>query len=296
MPSDIQTISIPHLGGSTIGYRFGKPYDPDLPTLVLSNSWSTSAELYRPQFTDEDLNKTANVLAIEPYGHGATRATYSDFSYWDSAIANLQVLDVLNIADAFVQGTSQGGWVTVRTALLAPGRVKGIIPLGTSMDYESQRSRDLGCWDGIEFCTPAIDGLADRVDADWVIPTDTVDAVLVEGFGDTVTDDMRALWHAEHQKNYAGDDGRQRLRTIAINLRDRDGLHGRLDQVTCPVLWMQGSADRVYSARNAEEEIGLFINSADAQLKIVEDGQHFLSASHPAEVNAATIDFINRWK
>lgn len=296
MTTDIQTITIAHLGGSTIGYKFGKPYDADLPTLVLSNSWSTSVELYRPQFADEDLNKAANLLAIEPYGHGATRATYSDFTYWDSAIAILQALDVLKIGDVFVQGTSQGGWVTVRTALLAPDRVKGIIPLGTSMDYESQRSRDLGCWDGIGFNTPAIDSLAGSVEVDWVIPTDTVDAVLVEGFGDTVTDEMRSLWRTEHQKNYAGDDGRQRLRTIAINLRDRDGLHGRLDQVTCPVLWMQGSADRVYSVNNAQEEIEMFKNSRDAELKIVEDGQHFLSASHPAQVNAATIDFINRWK
>lgn len=295
MTSDISTISIPHLGGSTIGYKFGRPYNPDLPTVVMSNSWSTSAELYRPQFADEDLNKTANLLAIEPYGHGATRATYSDFTYWDSPIAILQVLDVFNITNAFVLGTSQGGWVAVRTALLAPERIKGIIPLGTSMDNESQRSRDLGCWDGIEFCTPAVDDLASSVDDDWVIPPEMVDEVLKVGLGDTVTGDLRAFWVKEHQKNYAGDEGAQRLRTIAINLRDRDGLHGRLDRVECPVLWMQGNADQVYSAQNAEDEIGLFENSPNAQLKIVENGQHFLSASHPAQVNSATIDFIKRW-
>ena len=279
MTSGIQTVSVSHLGGSTIGYKFGRSYNPDLPTLVLPNSWSTSAELYRPQFADGDLNKTANIVAIEPFGHGATRATYSDFTYWDGAIANLQVLDALNIPDAFVLGTSQGGWVAPRMALLAPERIKGIIPLGTSMDYESQRTRDLGCWDGIEFCTPAIDALAESVADDWLIPTDMVDAVLREGFGDTVSKDERSFWHATHQQNYSGDDGRQRLRTIAINLRDRDGLHGRLDRVTCPVLWMQGSADPVYSVRNAEEEIRMFTNSADAQLKVIDGGQHFLSAS-----------------
>lgn len=296
MGSSIQTISVSHLGGSTIGYKFGRQYNPDLPTLILSNSWSTSAELYRPQFADEDLNKIADVLAIEPFGHGVTRATYSDFTYWDSAVANLQVLDAMNIPNAFVLGTSQGGWVAPRMALLAPSRINGIIPLGTSMDYESERSRGLGCWDGIEFCTPAIAALAESVGDDWMIPTDMVDAVLLEGFDDTVSDDERSFWHGTHQQNYSGDDGRQRLRTIAINLRDRDGLHGRLDQVKCPVLWMQGSVDRVYSVRNAEEEIGMFTNSADAQLKVVDDGQHFLSASNPDDVDVAVIDFINRWK
>ena len=296
MSTEINTLEIPHLGGSTIGYRFGQPYNPALPTLVLTNSWSTSAQLYRPQFEDEGLNRVANVLAIEPYGHGRTRATYADFTYWDSAIANLQVLEKLQIDRAFAQGTSQGGWVVVRMALLAPDRIAGIIPVGTSMDYESQASRDLGCWNGLEFCSPAIEALAAPVGDDWKIPEEMVDATLVEGFGDTVTDDDRAFWRKEHQQNYSGDAGRQRLRTIAINLRDRDGLHGRLDQVRCPVLWMQGTADRVYSVANAEKEIKLFKNSADAQLKIVADGQHFLSASHPQELNQAIIQFIQKWQ
>jgi pimeloyl-ACP methyl ester carboxylesterase len=295
MSTGTQTIDIPHLGGSTIGYQLAEPYDSSLPTVVLANSFSTSAELYRPQFVDEKLTAVANLLAIEPYGHGETRAGYADYTYWDSAIANLQVLDALGIKDAFALGTSQGGWIATRMAMLAPARIKGIIPLGTSMDYESPRSRDLGCWDGIAFCTPAIDALANPVGDDWVIPTDLVDAVLAEGFGDDVSDEERAFWHKTHQANYTCDAGRQRLRTISVNLRDRDGLHGRLDGVRCPVLWLQGTADRVYSVANAEDEIGRFTGSTHAELRIVEGGQHFLSASNPDDVNAATAEFVARW-
>ena len=159
MSNEVQTVTVPHLGSSAIGYKFGKPYDASLPTLVLVNSFTTSVEQYRPQFADEQLSAAANLLALEPYGHGQTRASYEQFTYWDSAIANLQVLDALGISEAFVLGTSQGGWIAARMAMLAPGTVKGIMPLGTSMDFESQRSRDLGCWDGISFCTPAIDAL-----------------------------------------------------------------------------------------------------------------------------------------
>jgi pimeloyl-ACP methyl ester carboxylesterase len=294
--SDTETITVPHLGTSTIGYRFGKEYDASLPTLVLVNSFSTSVELYRPQFADEALSATANLLAIEPYGHGRTRASYEQFTYWDSAVANLQVLEALGIPEAFVLGTSQGGWVAARMAMLAPRTVKGILPLGTSMDYESQRSRDLGCWDGIAFCTPAIDALAGSVGDDWVIPVELVDAVLAEGFGEDVPPDERTFWHTTHQQNYTGDAGRDRLRICSINLRDRDGLHGRLDSVRCPVLWMQGTADPVYSVANAEDEIKRFVNSPDAQLRVVEGGRHFLSATHPDEVNPAAVEFINRWK
>lgn len=291
-----ETVSVSHLGTSTIGYKFGAPYDATLPTLVMVNSFSTSVEIYRPQFADTELGKTANLLAIELYGHGRTRCAYEHFTYWDSAIANLQVLEALGIGEAFVLGTSQGGWVAARMAMLAPSNVKGIIPLGTSMDFESQRSRELGCWDGIEFCTPSIDALAESVGDDWVVPEEFVDAVLGAGLGDDVTSEERSFWHATHQQNYSGDAGRKRLRISTINLRDRDGLHGRLDSVRCPVLWMQGTADQVYSVANAEEEIGLFSNSADAELRIVDGGQHFLSASDPDVVNSATVEFIRRWK
>ena len=293
--ANAETIEVPHLGGSRIGHRFDKAYDASLPTLVMVNSFSTSVELYRPQFNDERLTAAANLLAFEPYGHGETRAAFPQFTYWDSAIANLQALEALGISQAFVLGTSQGGWTAARMAMLAPDVVQGILPLGTSMDYESQRSRDLGCWDGIAFCTPAIDALAEPVDDDWVIPTDLVDAVLQEGFGD-VPPDERSFWHEEHQRNYTGDAGRERLRLISINLRDRDGLEARLDSVRCPVLWMQGTADRVYSVANAQEEIKLFVNSTDAQLRVVEGGRHFLSATHPEEVNTAAVEFIDRWK
>jgi len=295
MAEKTTTVDIAHLGGSTVGYKFGKAYDPSLPTLIMVNSFTTSVELYRPQFADAELMQAANLLAIEPYGHGATYGTYRQFTYWDSAIANLQVLDALGIDQAFALGTSQGGWIVTQTAMLAPDRIKGIIPLGTSMDSESQQSRDLGCWDGIEFCTPAIDSLAEPVDDDWVVPEEFVNGVLDAGLGATVTAEDRAFWLGVYQHNYVGDIGRERLRICSINLRDRDSLLARLNSVTCPVLWMHGTNDTVYSVANAEDGIKRFTRSTDAQLKIVDGGEHFLSASHPEHVNPAVIEFISKW-
>ncbi|MGR3934337.1 alpha/beta fold hydrolase [Streptomyces sp. BRA346] len=289
-----QTVEIPHLGGSTVGYTFARPYDPALPTLVLINSYTTSAELYRPQFADPALASAANLLALEPYGHGRTRASYPHFTFWDSAIANLQVLEALEIREAFVLGTSQGGWVAARMALLAPDVVKGIMALGTSMDFESPRSRDLGCWDGVEFNTPLVDALADPVGEDWVVPDELVDAVLDTALGG-VSDEERDFWLATYRANYTGDAGRHRLRLSTVNLRDRDGLHGRLDEIRCPILWLHGTADQVYSVANAQEEIRMFTRSPEARLDVIEGGQHFLSASHPAEVDSAAIDFLKRW-
>jgi len=107
--------------------------------------------------------------------------------------------------------------------------------------------------------------------------------------------ETRDYWVKEIQSNYAGDDGRRRVRMAAINLSDRDGLHRRLFDVKCPVLWLHGTDDAVYSVANAEEEIKLFVNSPDAQLKVVKDGQHFLSFSHPKEVDGALIEFVGKY-
>lgn len=290
-----ETVSVPHLGGSTISYKFGKPYDPSLPTLVMINSFTTSMELYRAQYADSALIAAMNVLAIEPYGHGATRATWEQFTYWDSAIADLQVLEALGIPEAFVLGTSQGGWIAARMAMLAPDTVKGIIVLGTSMDDESQRSRDLGCWDGDEFVTPTIDEFFAPVGDDWVVTDDYVTKLLESGLGDTVTPEEHAFWLTTYRANYTGDAGRKRILVSAINLRDRDGLHARLYNVLCPVLWLHGSEDSVYSIANAREEIAMFTNSPSAEVRVVEGGQHFLSASNPADVDQATIQFVDHW-
>lgn len=287
-----QTVTVPHLGGSQIGYRRPKPHDPSKPTLVMVNSFSTSADLFTPQFEDAALAATANLIALELFGHGATRSPSEQFTYWDTAIANLLAMDALGIDKAYVMGTSQGGWVAARMAMLQPGRILGIIPLGTSMDNESARTQALGCWNGSEACTPVIDALAAPLGEDWTVDGGFTDFILSAGIGGPKSEEQRQHWHKVHRENYSGDAARRRLRMAAINLRDRDGLHGRLSYITCPVLWMHGTADQVYSVANAKEEIALFTGSSNARLQVVEGGQHFLSASHPAEVNAATVKLI----
>lgn len=289
-----QTVSIPHLGGSVVGYTLSGQYNPDLPTLVLINSYTTSAELYRPQFANTALTSAVNLLALEPYGHGRTRAAYQHFTYWDSAVANLQVLAALGIDQAFVLGTSQGGWIAARMALLAPEVVRGIIPLGSSMDSETLQSRQLGCWDALEFCTPFIEAFADPVPDEWVVPEQFVDDTFDAALGG-LSPDEREFWLATYRTNYSGDGGRRRLLLSTINLRDRDGLHGRLHDITSPVLWLHGSEDKVYSVANAEKETHMFTGATEVRLEVIEGGHHFLSASKPAEVDSAVLEFITDW-
>lgn len=116
------TIRVPHLGGISAGYR-STGIDATKPTLVLINSMCTTSALYDEQFKSKTLTDAVNLLAIEPLGHGATTSATEHFTYWDTAIMALQVMEALNVQKAFALGTSQGGWMVVRMALLAPEKV-----------------------------------------------------------------------------------------------------------------------------------------------------------------------------
>jgi len=110
------------------------------------------------------------------------------------------------------------------------------------MDYESKRSTELGCWDGYAANTPTIEAMTSNTPTpDFEISDELCKAILDRGFGPACSTESRQFWTAELKKSYRGDDGRRRLRMAAINLRDRDGLHGRLSDVRCPVLWLHVS-------------------------------------------------------
>ena len=118
---DKKVVRVPHLGGIDAAYQMPQPYDPSKPMLV--NSFTTDSDLYQKQYVNKQLTDTINLLAIELLGHGQTRTARENWTYWDTAEMNLQVLDQLGIDKVFVLGTSQGGWITVRMALLRPEKV-----------------------------------------------------------------------------------------------------------------------------------------------------------------------------
>lgn len=85
----------------------------------------TSSKLYNPQLENNALTSSVNLVAVDLLGHGQTRtsAKSDTFTYWDSAIMVNQVMEKLGIEKYFALGTSQGGFVIARMALLEPERV-----------------------------------------------------------------------------------------------------------------------------------------------------------------------------
>jgi pimeloyl-ACP methyl ester carboxylesterase len=119
------------------------------------------------------------------------------------------------------------------------------------MDYESERTRQLGCWDCPLY--PWIQSWATTKPTPDFVPGDDYSDYLIDiGFGkDAVDPKVRQFWRDTIRENYRGDDGRRRIRMAAINLKERDGLHSRLFDVKCPVMWLHVSIPTLhYDARS----------------------------------------------
>ncbi|KAK0629388.1 hydrolase [Bombardia bombarda] len=291
------TIKVPHLGGITAGYRVsGSGIDTGKPTVVLINSMCTTSSLYETQFASKTLTDKVNLLAIEPLGHGATSCPTDHFTYWDTAIMALQVMEALGVDKAFALGTSQGGWMVVRMALLAPEKILGLLPLGTSMDYESSDSRAKGCWDPKTQLTPFLAGWTSAVPTpDFVVEEVWRGMVASLGFGGGVLSEMIAFWDQTVEDVYTGDEGRRKVRMALICLLERDGLLLRLGDIRCPVYWLQGNEDPVFATTVQKEQILLFTSSVEATLTFVEGGGHYLNATSPQETEEAVLKMVGKY-
>lgn len=299
MDSSSIDIFLTHLGSLKVGYRLSNDaVDPSKPTIVCINSMCMTAALYESQFNDPALAATANILAIEPLGHGSTSfpTKSAHFTYWDSAAMALEVMTKLGVERAFALGTSQGGWIVVRMALLAPERILGLIPLGTSMDAETPETQTKGCWDPVPLLKPFADAWTSETPTpDFVVDDTWCGMVASFGFGSHATYASTEFWTSMLKRVYRGDEGRKKARMAVLCLLSRDGITLRLGDVQCPVYWLQGSDDAPFGTGVQSEQLELFTGSKEKKLTIVPGGAHYLNATNPQEVNDALLEMIKRY-
>ncbi|KAI1759919.1 putative alpha/beta hydrolase [Hypoxylon sp. FL1150] len=288
-----QTVQVQHLGAK-VGYAIASgKLDPSKPTCVLVNALCTSLELYAAEFASEKLTAAANLVAIEPLGHGATVCNQEQFTAWDTAVVALQAMEALGVGKACLLGVSQGGFIITRMALLAPEKVQGIIPVATSMDCESFHSRTKGCWDPAAFVGPFLQQWRATASTPEFVPGDDfILPVLGLAFGSTSTPSRVDYWTDSIRRVYAGDEGQRKLQMALISVVERDGLLFRLGYVKCPVHWLQGTRDPVFSSAIAEEQIKLFTGSPEAKLDFLDGDAHFLNVSHGKEIEQAILDMV----
>ncbi|GAA3648558.1 alpha/beta fold hydrolase [Lentzea roselyniae] len=237
----------------------------DGPAVVLLHSFLMDVTMWAPQV--EAFGRDYRLIAIDERGHGATPAT-GPFDYWDVAGDALAVLDALGIGDAAVVGTSQGGFIAIRMALLAPERITALAVLGTSGEPEDEQ----------------IAAAYDQLTEVWIAqgPDTVVEATAKICLGDHDPSEWTPKWSAVEP---------DRLRLISNALVSRDGILDRAGEITAPVLVLHGTADLAYPVAKAEA-LAAALPKAEP-LVTIEGGAHFLSLTHAADVNPHLERFLS---
>ncbi|GHH41168.1 2-succinyl-6-hydroxy-2,4-cyclohexadiene-1-carboxylate synthase [Lentzea cavernae] len=236
----------------------------DGPVVVLLHSFLMDASMWAPQVAA--FGDRFRLVAIDERGHGATPAT-APFDHWDVARDALAVLDSLGVDRAAVIGTSQGGFVALRMALLAPRRVTALALLGTSGETEDEQ------------ISAAYQQLAEV----WIAqgPETVTEAVAKICLGEYDPSDWTPKWGAIEP---------ERLRLIMNALVGREGVLDRLPEIGAPALVLHGTADLAYPVAKAEALVAAL---PEAELVLVEGGAHFLSLTHAADVNPHLERFLS---
>ncbi len=253
------------VNGITISYTDS---GGDGPAVVLSHGYLMDSAMFDPQVAA--LTPEYRVITWDERGFGGTRAG-SPFSYWDSASDVIGLLDHLAIEQAVLGGMSQGGFLSLRAALKAPGRVRALILIDSQAGLESPEA------------APAYE----QMEQTWLEhgpqPVQDIVAAIILGPPDGPVD--YKPWFAK----WAAAD-REDLRLAFRCLMDRDDITGRLGDISCPALILHGTADAAIPMDRAQATAsGL---AGPVTLVPVEGGSHASNLSHPDQVNRAMLEFL----
>ncbi|WP_458690224.1 alpha/beta fold hydrolase [Nocardia tengchongensis] len=243
------------------------------PTLLLAHGFFMDESMFEP--TRESLAAAGiNLVTVDARCHGRTQSPDGEpFSYWDLAADGLAVLDELGIEQAVVGGMSQGGYSTLRMALLAPERIQGLALIDTEATactpaelayYREFFER----WSGTEPLAPLVAELAPQ---------------LIGG------QDPR-LWRAWTSRWYSSD--RNGIMPAARCLMDRRSVLHRLSEITAPALVVRGSHDS-NSTSQKSEALSAGLSGADGVVTIPGAG-HGAAWTHPEVVAPLLIRLVEQ--
>jgi len=238
----------------------------DGPPVILAHGFLMDQMMFDPQV--EALSEDHRVITWDERGHGQTEFDSQPFTYWDSARDLLALMDHLEIERAIVGGMSQGGFLSLRAALLAPERVRALILLDTSATTEEpekleQYRQMADMWINVG----PVDELANAV-AEIII----------------AHPEENQRWIAKWQAR-----PKELLREPTACLFERDDLTDRLAEITCPAIVVHGTDDTSISMADAEL-LADGLPGAGPVVKV--PGAHAANLTHPEAVNEALRSFL----
>ncbi|HEY1715428.1 MAG TPA: alpha/beta hydrolase [Solirubrobacteraceae bacterium] len=239
----------------------------DGPPIILSHGFLMDREMFVPQV--EVLHPEYRVVTWDERGFGETEFDGRPFTYWDSARDCLGLLDHLGIEQAVLGGMSQGGFLSMRAALLAPNRVRALVLIDTQSGTEDPER------------LPAYRHMQDT----WlsVGPVDELTGAIASLIiGDPeVSETWIAKWHELPP---------EAMMEPTNCLFDRDDITDRVGEITCPAIIFHGTADLSIEPDKAQALSDRLPGSTGVVL--IEGGPHASNLTHPDQVNGPLLAFL----
>jgi 3-oxoadipate enol-lactonase len=239
----------------------------DGPPVILSHGFLMDREMFAPQV--DALAPAFRVITWDERGFGETQFDGRPFTYWDSARDCLALLDHLQIDRAVLGGMSQGGFLSMRAALLAPERVAALVLIDSQAGVEDpERLPAYRQMQEIWLQAGPVDELAETI-ANLII-------------GDPV---INQAWIAKWHKL-----PRESMRASGDCLMERDDISHRLHEISCPAIVFHGTADQSIEWQKAEQlDRGL---PGCTGIVRIDGASHASNLTHPDQVNGPLLDFL----
>jgi 3-oxoadipate enol-lactonase len=237
----------------------------DGPPVIFSHGFLMDHSMFDPQV--DELRSEFRCITWDERGHGETPVDGS-FTYWDSANDALALLDHLGLESAVFAGMSQGGFIAMRAALLAPQRVRAMVLIDTQAGAEPAEA------------VPLFEAMHEE----WLAhgPGGVQDAVAAMIFGGGYD---ASAWYEKWAKLPD-----ENLTYPFRTLMDRDVLFDRLDEITVPTIIFHGDEDAAIPMSDAlylEQHL-----SGAGPVVVVKGAGHASNLSHPDQVNGPLRDFL----
>ena len=249
--------------GATVGYD---DTGGDGPVVVFSHGLLMNRAMFAPQV--EALRDAYRVITWDERGHGEAEHE-GTWTFWDSARDVLALLDHLGVEQAVLAGMSQGGFLSLRAALLAPERVRALVLIDSQAGQEDPDA------------APLYEGMAKAWAESGSDPA-TLEFAAATILGPADHRPWIALWEQLPQ---------HRATQVMHPLLEREDLTDRLGEITCPALVIHGSIDAAIPVSRAEELANGLPGAVP--LVLVEGAGHASNLSHPEPVNAAIRGFLD---
>lgn len=236
------------------------------PAVVLSHGFFMDGEMFALQVPA--LAPGYRCVTWDQRGFGGTDVD-GPFTLWDAARDCLGLLDHLGIDRAVLVGHSQGGYLSLRAALLAPERVRALVLVDSQARADTPEEQ---AGYRAMFATWMGEGPLDEVAA-------TVAGMII---GDpAVAEPWVAKWKAAP---------RDRILHPSEALVGRDDVSDRLGEITCPALVVHGTRDVAIPLTTAEATCAALPGCAG--VVAVEGAAHAPNLTHAEVVNEAVLEFL----